>query len=74
MDEQKLKERLSEDNEEFRNAYRLHQQYEDALKKLGEKKILTEEEKRRQKELKKMKLVLKDKMYYLMTKYHRSLS
>jgi hypothetical protein len=73
MREKELKERLLKENEEFKKANQLHQQYEKKLDKLKAKNFLTEAEKQEEKELKKKKLALKDKMYYLMTEYKKSL-
>jgi uncharacterized protein YdcH (DUF465 family) len=73
MREKELKERLLKENEEFRKANRMHQQYEKKLDKLKAKSFLTEAEKQQEKEMKKKKLALKDKMYYLMTEYKKSL-
>ena len=73
MREKELKERLLKENEEFRKANRLHQQYEKKLDKLKAKNFLTEAEKLQEKEMKKKKLALKDKMYYLMIEYKKSL-
>lgn len=73
MEEKALKELLLKESEEFSKANRLHQQYEKKLEKFKAKSYLTEEEKLEEKELKKKKLALKDKMYYLMTKYRKSL-
>ena len=73
MEEKELKELLLKENEEFRKAYREHQQHEKKLEKLKKKSFLTEEEKLKEKELKKKKLALKDRMYYLMSEYRKSL-
>jgi len=73
MDEKELKRRLSRENPEFKTVIDLHQQCEQRLLELGEKGYLTDEEEREQKELKKKKLVLKDRMYYWMTQYQKSL-
>lgn len=73
MREKELKELLLKESEEFRKANRLHKQYEKKLEKFKSKSFLTEEEKLEEKELKKKKLALKDKMYYLMTEYKKSL-
>lgn len=73
MQEKELKELLLKESEEFREANRLHQEYEKKLEKFRNKSFLTEEEKLKEKELKKKKLALKDKMYYLMTKYKNSI-
>jgi uncharacterized protein YdcH (DUF465 family) len=73
MREEELKKLLLKENEEFRKANKLHQQYEKKLEKLRAKSFLTEEEKQEEKELKKKKLILKDKMYFLMAEYKKSL-
>lgn len=73
MDEKELKEILLKENEEFRKAYQEHQCYEKKLEDFKKKGFLSEEEKLKEKELKKKKLALKDKMYYLMTEYRKSL-
>lgn len=73
MDEKELKEILLKENEEFRKAYQEHQWYENKLEEFKKKGFLSEEEKLKEKELKKKKLALKDKMYYLMTEYRKSL-
>ncbi len=73
MREKELKEQLLKESEEFKKANQLHQQYEKKLDKLKAKNYLTEAEKQEEKELKKKKLVLKDKMYYLMIEYKKSL-
>ena len=73
MREKELKELLLKENEEFKKANQLHQQYEKKLDKLKAKSFLTETEKQEEKEIKKKKLALKDKMYYLMTEYKKSL-
>jgi uncharacterized protein YdcH (DUF465 family) len=73
MREEELKKLLLKENEEFRKANKLHQQYEKKLEKLKTKSYLTESERQEEKELKKKKLILKDKMYFLMSEYKKSL-
>jgi len=72
MKEKKLKELLLKRDEVFRKAYKQHQQLEKKLEKLKQKNFLTEAEKMEEKEYKKKKLFLKDKMYYLMTEYRKA--
>lgn len=74
MEEREIKEILLKENEEFRKMYRKHQQCEKRLEEFKKKGFLSEEEKLEEKEMKKRKLALKDKMYYLMTGYRKSLS
>ncbi len=73
MDEKELKQRLSRENLEFKKALDLHQQCEQRLQELSDKGYMTDDEEREQKELKKKKLVLKDRMYSWMTQYQKSL-
>lgn len=72
MQEKELKDLLLKENDEFKKASKLHQQYEKKLEKLKAKSFLTEAEKQEEKELKKKKLILKDKMYVMMTEYKKS--
>jgi len=73
MEEKELKELLLEENEEFRKAYEKHQRYEKKLEKFKGKGFLTEKDKLEEVRLKKKKLALKDRMYFLMTEYKKSL-
>ena len=73
MEEKVIKELLLRDNDEFKQAYEQHQKHEKKLEKLKAKSFLTEEEKLEERELKKMKLALKDRMYFIMTEYRKSL-
>jgi len=69
MDEQKLKERLLEENEEFRKTYEEHQNLEREIEKLRGNPYPTEAQALGERELKKRKLVLKDKMYRMMAEF-----
>lgn len=60
-------------NPEFKQTRLLHQECEKRLQELSGKPYLSEEEEREQKEIKKRKLALKDKMYYLITEYRKTL-
>ncbi len=72
MEEKELKEIMLKENQEFKNAYQKHQKYEKALEELKKKNFLSDKEKLQEKELKKKKLALKDKMYYMMIEYRKS--
>jgi uncharacterized protein YdcH (DUF465 family) len=72
MKEKELKEFLLKRDEAFRKAHKQHKQLEKKLEKLKQKNFLTEAEKMEEKEFKKRKLLLKDKMYYLMTEYRKA--
>ncbi len=72
MKEKELKEHLLIKDEVFRKAYKQHKQLEKKLERLKQKDFLTEAENMEEKELKKKKLFLKDKMYYLMIEYRKA--
>jgi len=66
MDEQALKELLLKENAEFRRAHDDHQACEQALDTLRGKAHLSPADVDEERELKKTKLALKDRMYRLM--------
>lgn len=66
MDEKQLKELLLRENAEFRKAHDDHQSCEKALEAIRAKPHLTEAEADEERELKKRKLALKDRMYHIM--------
>ena len=72
MEEDKIKEQLLKESEEFREAYEEHQKHEKELRNIGRKSYLTEEDQIKEKNIKKKKLALKDKMYYLIDQYKKS--
>lgn len=69
MKEEKIKEILLQQNEEFKRLYQEHQQCEKSLAELQAKNFLSEEEKLQEKELKKRKLKLKDEMYRIIMEF-----
>jgi uncharacterized protein YdcH (DUF465 family) len=73
MDENALKERLLRENQEFRKLFEEHQKHEKQLAAFKGKTHLTDLEQLEEKELKKRKLALKDKMYLLMRDFQKSL-
>ncbi|UCE40321.1 MAG: hypothetical protein JSV17_12765 [Candidatus Aminicenantes bacterium] len=72
MEEKEIKERLLKENQEFRKAFDQHKKLEKKLSQFHTKSHLTEEEKMKEKQIKKNKLLLKDKMYHIMTAYGKS--
>ena len=72
MEENEIKARLLEENQEFRKAFDQHQMLEKKLSVFHEKNYLTEEEKLEEKQFKKKKLLLKDKMYVMISEFRRS--
>jgi uncharacterized protein YdcH (DUF465 family) len=57
-----IRERLAEEDPNFRRLHLKHQEYEKRLEELQSSKFLTEEEKIEEVTIKKQKLALKDKM------------
>lgn len=72
MDEQALKELLLRENAEFRRAHEDHQACEKALEGIRGRGHLTPADADAERELKKKKLALKDRMYRLMAEYLRA--
>ena len=73
MRENEIKDVLLKQSEEFKKAFQQHQRLEKKLDTLKKKGFLSDEEKLKVREFKKKKLALKDKMYFLMTEYRKSL-
>jgi len=73
MEEKELKERLMKESPEFKEVFELHQKYEKELDTFKQKSFLSDEDRIEIMELKKKKLALKDKMYFMMTEYSKSL-
>jgi uncharacterized protein YdcH (DUF465 family) len=71
MDEHALKELLLSENEDFRKLHEQHQDCEKRLEILQIKSFLSEQEKLEERELKKQKLALKDKMYLMMVEFRK---
>ena len=57
-----IRERLAEEDPDFRRLHLKHQEYEKRLEELQSSKFLTEEEKIEEVQIKKLKLALKDEM------------
>jgi len=72
MDEQEVKELLLRENAEYRRAHDDHQACEKALEALRGKGRLTPADADEERELKKKKLVLKDRMYRLIADHVRA--
>jgi uncharacterized protein len=72
MDEQAIKELLLKENAEFRRAHDDHGACETALDALRVKPYLSPAEADEERELKKKKLALKDRMYRLMADHLRT--
>jgi uncharacterized protein YdcH (DUF465 family) len=72
MDEKALKELMLRENADFRRLHKEHQACEKRLKDLQGKSFLTEEERLEERELKKRKLALKDRMYLMMAEFRKA--
>jgi uncharacterized protein YdcH (DUF465 family) len=72
MDESELKELLLKKNQKFKRLHDEHQSYEKKLELFKAKGFLTEEEKLEEREIKKRKLAIKDRMYLLMEQFRKS--
>ena len=72
MDELEVKELLLRENAEFRRAYEDHQACEKAIDAIRGKSHPSPADADEEREFKKKKLVLKDRMYRLMADYIRT--
>ena len=73
MEEKEIIDRMLQENDEFKKIYKRHQKYEKKLDEFRKKKFLTEKEEIEEKELKKKKLAEKDRMYFLINQFRKSL-
>lgn len=73
MDEKDLKELMLRQNGDFQKLHDEHQAYEKRLEDFRIKSFLTDEERVEEKEMKKRKLVLKDRMYQLINEFRKAL-
>jgi uncharacterized protein YdcH (DUF465 family) len=72
MEEKALKELMLKESAEFRKLHDDHQACEKRLLSLRAKSFLDEAEKLEERELKKRKLALKDKMYQMMADFRKT--
>lgn len=73
MDENVIKERMLKENADFKRLFEEHQKHEKRLAEFKGKAFLTEAERLEEKDLKKRKLALKDRMYLMMRDFQKSL-
>ena len=66
-----IRERLMQEDAEFRKLAAEHQTYDQQLTELESRHFQSEEEKLTEKNLKKKKLALKDQMYAMVQKYRK---
>jgi uncharacterized protein YdcH (DUF465 family) len=72
MNEQELKETLLRENDDFRKVFEEHQTCELELERLRLKSPPTEADSLAEREIKKRKLALKDRMYRIMLEYGKN--
>jgi uncharacterized protein YdcH (DUF465 family) len=72
MEERLVKEQLLAENVEFRRLHDEHRDHDLSLSELSAKPFLTPEEELRERDLKKRKLFLKDKMALIMRDFQKS--
>lgn len=68
---EEIKDILIQQDEVFRNLAGEHKQYDKELKELSHRKYLTPEDQQREIELKKKKLLLKDRMLEIAAEYRK---
>jgi len=71
MNEEKIKEILIKENTDFKKTYKKHQDCEKKLKKYQSRHYLNDKEQIKMKEIKKKKLLLKDKMQKMISNYEK---
>ena len=67
MEEEKVRDYLRQNNEDFRRLEEKHHKYEQQLEEIESHAFLTPEQKREKQTIKKMKLQVKDKMQEIIT-------
>ncbi len=72
--EEELREQLLHKNEDYKRLAAEHQAYARQLEQLSGRHFLSEEEKLQEVTLKKKKLLLKDQMYALLSKYRKEMA
>jgi len=66
-----LREQLIKENKQFRRLYNKHQDYEHRLEEFNRRLHLNEKEGLKEKNIKKQKLLLKDKMEKMLKEYQQ---
>lgn len=69
--ETEIRSRLLEESEEFRSLADKHQAFDERLEELARRRRISEQERLEQVELKKRKLLLKDRMAAMIRTYQR---
>lgn len=71
LKDEEIRDILLRENAEFRDLYEEHQRLERRLQELTEKRYLTPDEQEEERQIKKRKLFIKDRMYALIATYRR---
>jgi uncharacterized protein YdcH (DUF465 family) len=71
--EAELRQQLLSEDEEFKRLAAEHQSYDEQLELLTRRHHLSEEERIRERTLKKKKLLLKDQMYSIVERYRKQM-
>lgn len=66
-----IREQLMRENKQFRRLYNKHRDYEQRLEELSRRLYLNEKERIEEKNIKKQKLLLKDKMEKMLRDYQQ---
>ena len=69
-----IRERLIKENKQFRRFYNKHRDYEQRLEELSRRLHLNEKERTKEKNIKKQKLLLKDKMEKMLREYQQKVA
>jgi uncharacterized protein YdcH (DUF465 family) len=70
--DQSLKQELLETDQEFRRLHQEHQSFEARLEELRQKSVWSEEDELEEKQIKRQKLFLKDRMEAILRSYRES--
>jgi uncharacterized protein YdcH (DUF465 family) len=73
MNDKEIREFLFNKDKDFRKAVELHREYEKKLDRLKKKSCLSNEEELKERELKKKKLTLKDRIHWMISEHKKSL-
>ncbi len=72
MEEEKVREYLRQNSDEFRRLGEKHRKYEEQLAEIESHTFLSSEQQREKHNIKKMKLQVKDKMQEIITGLHQA--
>jgi hypothetical protein len=73
MTETEIREYLRKNNDEFRRLEEKHRQYKQRLEEISNQTLLTPEQQKEKKDIKKLKLKVKDKMQEMIVNHRKQL-